>query len=272
MPDRSRGLTPVFEIRPSSSLPAPELAALFNRCYEGYFVPMQLDEAALAGMARIFDLDLDAGLVALREGEPVGVVNLGVRGERGWIGGLGVVADARREGTGRLLMEGVHEEARSRGMDELVLEVIEANDPAFRLYEQLGYEMTRWLAIGSLEASEGDPPEQTPGDEAHARIRAARTAPEPWQRDDGTLRHFDDLLGISTDTGAAVYRCGPDGSVTVQQFTGDAEAARAILTRLRALGRVNLFNIPQEDPLLEAATALGARTALRQREMTLSLQ
>ena len=42
-----------IELRPASSLPAPDLAALFNRCYEGYFVPMQLDESALRGMARL---------------------------------------------------------------------------------------------------------------------------------------------------------------------------------------------------------------------------
>ena len=64
---------------------------------------MQVDEAAVEFLVRTFDLDLDASLVAVDDGEPVGLVNLGVRGERGWIGGLGVVAEARRRGLGRTL-------------------------------------------------------------------------------------------------------------------------------------------------------------------------
>lgn len=127
-----------LKLRPASSLPPGELAALFNRCYEDYYVPLQLDEAAVAAMARLFDLDADAGLVALRDGEPVGLVNLGVRDELGWIGGLGVDPSARRHGVGRTLMEAVHERARERGVRQISLEVIEANDPAFRLYESLG--------------------------------------------------------------------------------------------------------------------------------------
>jgi ribosomal protein S18 acetylase RimI-like enzyme len=260
-----------IDLRPASSLPAGELAALFTRAYEGYFVPLQLDEAALAFMVRTFDLDLDAGLVAFDGEEPVGLVNLGVRGERGWIGGLGVVPAARRKGVGRTLMDAVHERARSLGVHEVTLEVIEANDAAFRLYDELGYDMVRWLEIGSLEPDSGEMPAEGDWHAAHERIRAARSTREPWQRDDETLAHCDDLRGLTTDTSAAVYRAGADGRVVVMQFAGGDTAARETLESLRALGPVSIFNVPEDDPLAAAFKRLGCTVALRQRELRLSL-
>jgi len=260
------------ELRSASSLPLADLAALFTRAYEGYVVPMQIDEATLLFLVRTFDLDLDAGLVALREEEPVGLVNLGIRGERGWIGGLGVVATERRDGLGRALMEAVHAEARARGVREISLEVIEGNDAAHRLYEDLGYEPIRWLEIGSLEADgESGVADERPWEEAHARIREHRSAREPWQRDDETLRHYDDLRGLRTESGAAVFRVA-GGRVTLLQFAGDDVAADAMLASLRREGPVNLFNIPAGDPLLYVAKGLGGQTTLRQREMVLSLE
>jgi GNAT superfamily N-acetyltransferase len=259
------------ELRAASSLSPSELAVLFTRAYENYYVPVQVDEAALELMARTFDMDPDAGLVAVEEGEAVGLVNLGVRGERGWIGGLGVIAEARRKGLGRMLMDAVHEQARDRGIREISLEVIEANEPAFRLYEDLGYQFLRWLEIGSLERQDGEPPPEEAWQEAHARIRDLRTAREPWQRDDETLRHYDDLRGLTTDTGAAVYHTGGDGRVVLMQFAGDDTAARETLGSLRALGAVTLFNVPEDDPLAGALRGLGGTVGLRQRELAISV-
>jgi ribosomal protein S18 acetylase RimI-like enzyme len=258
------------DLRAASSLPRGELAALFTRAYEGYAVPMQIDEATLDFLVRTFDLDPDAGLIAFSAGRPVGLVNLGVRGERGWIGGLGVVPEARRQGLGRTLMEAVHEQARERGIRELTLEVIEANEAAFRLYEELGYDFLRWVEIGSLDAAPGEEPGEESWQAANERIRATRRAPEPWQRDDETLLHYEDLRGLTSETGAAVFRA-TQGRVVLMQFAGDDEAARATLDSLRALGPVSVFNVPEDDPIAAALRDLGGRVDLRQREMRLPL-
>lgn len=260
-----------IELRAASSLPRGELAALFTRAYEGYYVPVQVDEAALGFLERAFDLDLDAGLVAFDDGEPVGLVNLGVRGDRGWIGGLGVVAEARRHGLGRALMEAVHEQARARGIGEISLEVIEANEPAFRLYEELGYVFTRSLAIGTLDSAPGDPADETDWESAHSLIRERRTEPEPWQRDDDTLRRYDDLRALRTDNGAAVFRLSADGTVMVMQCAGDEENARELLADMRTFGTVGLLNFPEDHPVVSAFRGLGGVVKLRQREMRLPL-
>src|ERR1041384_4011682 len=106
-------------MRPASSLSLAALTTLFNAGYEGYVIPFHLDEAALRSMTDSFDIDLDASRVAFRDGEPVGVANLALRGDEAWIGGVGVVTDARRKGIGAQLMREVHEEARSRGVTKI---------------------------------------------------------------------------------------------------------------------------------------------------------
>src|ERR1041385_3314615 len=91
-------------MRPASSLSLAALTTLFNAGYEGYVIPFHLDEPALRSMTSSFDIDLDASRVAFRDGEPVGFANLALRVDEAWIGGVGVVAPARRQGLGERLM------------------------------------------------------------------------------------------------------------------------------------------------------------------------
>ena len=137
-------------------------------------MPMEIDEQAFRTMTVLFDFDLDASRVALRDGRPIGLVNLGVRGPAGWIGGTGVVPDERRKGIGEQLMRAVHESARAIGVREIRLEVISSNAPAIALYEKLGYEHVRDLEVWRLESAEvGRAAREVPAAEAHARVQAA---------------------------------------------------------------------------------------------------
>ena len=67
-------------LEPASGRSHAELAALFTAGYEGYFMPVSIDEAAFAFMARGWDYDLDGSLVAIDGGEDVGLCMLAVRG------------------------------------------------------------------------------------------------------------------------------------------------------------------------------------------------
>lgn len=263
-------MTADLELRPASSFEPDQLAELFTRGYEGYSIPIQVDADAVRTMVRTLDLDLDASQVALRGGEPVGLVNLGIRGTRGWVGGLGVVASARRQGAGRVLMEAVHEGARARGLDVVRLEVLEDNDAAFRLYEQLGYVLVRWLEIGTLAEDSGGDAEEVPADEALARIRAVRRDREPWQREAETLARYDDVRGLIAGGATAVFRTA-SSRVTLLQHAADAREGEDLLRALRAHGPVTLFNVPADDPLLAAFRTLGGTVALRQRELELRI-
>jgi GNAT superfamily N-acetyltransferase len=104
-----------IELRSAQSLSLADRVALFNAAYEGYVMPFRLEEPSLSFMESSFDTDLDASRVAFRDGNPVGLANLAIRGDEGWIGGVGVVSAARRQGLGETLMRAVHDEARRAG-------------------------------------------------------------------------------------------------------------------------------------------------------------
>ena len=257
-----------LEIRSARALPPAERAELFNAAYEGYLVPFQVDVATLEFMDDAFDLDLDASVIAFRDGEPIGLGNLGVRDEDAWIGGVGVVAAARRSGIGEALMRALHEQARKRGLHRVWLEVIFENTGAFALYEKLGYWTVRDVEVWSLPAGEedGSATREVPAAEARGRIVELGDTREPWQRADGTVANYGDVRGLVTDEGAALFRVG--GAVQLIQVAGEAEP---LLRRLRTLGAVSVLNLPEDDPAAAALRSLGATVVVRQHEMLLEL-
>ena len=257
-----------LEIRSARSLPPAERAELFNAAYEGYLVPFQVDVAKLEFMDNAFDLDLDASRIAFRDGEPVGLGNLGVRGEDAWIGGVGVVAAARRSGIGEALMLALHEQARERWVRRVWLEVIVENTGAFALYEKLGYRTVRDVEVWSLPAAdeEESAAREIPAAEAHDRIRDLSGEREPWQRADETVANYGDARGLATEDSAALFRAA--GAVQLLQLAGEGEPA---LRFLRRLGAVSILNLPEDDPAAATLRSLGATVVVRQHQMLLEL-
>jgi ribosomal protein S18 acetylase RimI-like enzyme len=231
-----------------------ELAALFNAGYEGYVVPFRVDAAQLENMIAAWQIDLSRSRIA----PGGGVALLGIRGERGWIGGLGVVPAARRRGVGRALMEAVLAEAPP----EVTLEVIEENEPAIRLYEDLGFERVRILEVWSLDA------EAPPADVRDAEPSPAGETDLPWQRADESLRPGYERLEV--DGGAAVIR-GAGGTISLLQLRAEnADAARTLLAAARGRGTgLRFVNVPEGHPGTAAIADLGGKLDLRQLEMRL---
>jgi ribosomal protein S18 acetylase RimI-like enzyme len=259
------------ELRPATELAEDELAALFTAAYEGYVLPMAVTAEALRFLTTAYDLDRAASLVAVRDGEPVGLVNVGLRGPDAWIGGLGVVPAERRRGTGRRLMEAVQDEARARGAERVWLEVIVDNLQAAALYRDLGYEHVREVAVWSLAGADGDAAAECPAEEARAWIRGHRTDREPWQRADASVAHQDDVRGLAVDGAAALVRV-VGGRVSVLQLAGTSDALRELLAGARSLGdSLSVLNLPDGHPAAAALEALGGRVDVRQRELVLAL-
>ena len=252
------------ELRSARSLTPGERAALFNAAYEGYFLPFHIDEQQLSFMDGAFDLDLDASRIAFRDGEPVGLGNLGLRGEDAWIGGVGVVPSARRSGVGEALMRALHEEGRERGVRRVWLEVIVENTGAFALYEKLGYELVQDVEVWTLPAAGGDHAgREVSASHAKAQLPGHH---EPWQRADGTLAHYDDLRGLVTDTGAMLFCVR--SKAELQQYAGEPEP---LLRTLRTFGDVSVLNLPADDPASQVLRQLGGGVVVRQHEMLLEL-
>jgi len=253
-----------LELRSGRSVSLAERTALFNAAYEGYLVPFHIDEQQLAFMDDAFDLNLDASRIAFRDGEPVGLGNLGVRGEDAWIGGVGVVTSARRSGVGEALMRELHEQARERGVRRVWLEVIFENAGALALYEKLGYEPVQDVAVWTLPAAGGDlAGRKVPAAEAKAQLPKRH---EPWQRADGTLAHYDDVRGLVTDSGRMLYCVR--STAQLQQYAGEP---KPLLQALRTFGDVYVVNLPADDSAAAVLRGLGGSVVVRQHEMLLEL-
>jgi len=233
-----------MKLVPSDRYSLAELAELFTRGYEGYFVPMHFDEPTLRYMVEAWDIDLSRSRVA----PDAGLANLAIRGDRGWIGGIAVVPEQRRGGVGRALMEAVLELAPST----VLLEVIEANEPAVKLYESLGFEKTRVLEVWRVEADE------VPAERA-ARSTLGQTD-LPWQREDASLPA--DYERVEVDGGAMIFR----GGTVFQLKARDEDAAAALLSRGTVL---NYVNVPEGDVAIGALERLGGELRLKQFEMVL---
>jgi ribosomal protein S18 acetylase RimI-like enzyme len=259
---------------PSTELPRAELAELFTASYEGYFVPFKVDEQALAFMVDAFDLDLAESLVAVEDGTPVGLANLGRRGERTWVGGVGVVPARRGAGIGEQLMRGLFDRARGVGAREMVLEVIVENAPAIALYEKLGFVSTRELEVLSVAEETGGAAGDASVEVARGLIAARRDGPEPWQRDDATVANLTagepPPRALISGDAAAIYRMsGP--SISLLQAAGGSEGLGALVAALRAKGAVSAVNYPAGGPVAVVLREAGAEVVLRQYEMTVAL-
>ena len=138
------------------------LIDLVPRCFQYPENPdwgVQEDEAeslvdGLRGVKRIWWLvrvmgvfwpplrDILRGFVWEEHGKAVGLVNVMRTGatDRWTIGNVAVLPEYRRRGIARQLVQAAVDYAQQRGARAVILNVLDGNVPAYRLYESLGFE------------------------------------------------------------------------------------------------------------------------------------
>lgn len=221
-----------WEFLSAAAFSVEELAQLFARGFEGYFVPVRADAVALAQRLRADQVDLAQSLVASEDGKPLA---LALAARRGWtrrVAAMGVATEARGQGLGRALMERLEADARAAGERRLLLEVLEPNEAAAGLYRSCGFRVRRALVGFAREAFE--PAEDATLRELDPAAFARRWAMEgpedpPWQ-----------LAAESLATAAAPARAFALGDSAFALFaeTGDAGLQlRALMTAREARGQ-----------------------------------
>jgi [ribosomal protein S18]-alanine N-acetyltransferase len=90
------------------------------------------------GLLRRSDADL---IAATLQGQLAGYAITWTIMDQAELGNVAVTPDARRRGTGRMLVEAALRRVRARGARECFLEVRESNAGARRLYESLGFDV-----------------------------------------------------------------------------------------------------------------------------------
>jgi ribosomal protein S18 acetylase RimI-like enzyme len=202
-----------LELRPALGRSAAELAAIFARAFEGYFVPIPDDPEAFERRVLGEAIDLGASRLALVDGEVAGVILVARRGDVSRIAGLGVNPPWRRHGIGRALSEAAVDGARARGDRRLLMEVIEGNAAATELYRGLGFRVRRRLVgYAGQTTSPGEDTLTEVGAHEVARAVAEHGEPDlPWQLAADSLRAAGPAARALTLEARAYALLGPPG-------------------------------------------------------------
>ncbi len=134
-----------FEPRPTSDYSTPDLVEILNRGFEGYFVPITFNVTTFLNMVRKDGIDLICSRLLLVDDEPVGIALLAHRGWTSRLAAMGIAPEFRGRGAGSWFMEQLIREACEREEQEMILEVIEQNEPAVHVYKKSGFEIVRRL-------------------------------------------------------------------------------------------------------------------------------
>lgn len=208
-------------------------AEVLNHGFTNYFVPIQLSPAALVGMARNDSVDLTVSRIAMHDGVPLGAALIARRGWTCRLASMAITPEARGRGVGRAVLAHVIAEAQTRGDRTMVLEVIEQNEPAVRLYEKAGFQRVRRL-VGfagqppARGADEAAAPEEIDG-RAFARIVAEHGLPDlPWQLSAETLAH--------ATPPARAFRLGPAAALLTDP-AAETISIRGLVTESASRGR-----------------------------------
>jgi GNAT superfamily N-acetyltransferase len=198
-----------LDIKPASGFPLIDLTQLLNLSFENYLVPIAFNLSQFLTMIRKDSVDLSASRVLLADEQPAGIALIARRGWTSRLAAMGIVQGQRGKGTGSWFMEKLIQEARERKDHEMVLEVIEQNEYAVKLYQKCGFQSVRRL-IGLLRKDAKENGKETLEEmdlrDAGKMISQHGLSDLPWQLAGETIAHLNPP--------ARAYRNGPALMVT----------------------------------------------------------
>jgi ribosomal protein S18 acetylase RimI-like enzyme len=119
------------------------LVKVQEEAFSDYIIPIKSSKEFFLDFQRSVGGDLSNVLLASDASKIVGYINPVIDGKEAWIGGIGVIPQYRSSGVGTKLMRSAEGQCRNKGVQSITLEVIEGNDRAQRLYERLGFSVSR---------------------------------------------------------------------------------------------------------------------------------
>jgi ribosomal protein S18 acetylase RimI-like enzyme len=122
-----------------------ESVDLLNLGFSDYLVHIEFTISMFLSMARVESIDLGSSRIICQDTAAVGVALIARRGWTSRLAAMCIAPDARGRGVGRAAMEMLLGEASARGDHSIVLEVIENNLSAVRLYEACDFKTERRL-------------------------------------------------------------------------------------------------------------------------------
>jgi ribosomal protein S18 acetylase RimI-like enzyme len=133
-------------------LSADDFAALYKTClaaFSDYFFPVEISNEQFENHIRQNAVDLASSVGAFVDRKMVGYTLCGFGLWNGkdttYISGTGVIPEFRHKGIGGKMFEFLMPNLWEIGIEQMLLEVIDQNANALKLYQKLGFEFTRKL-------------------------------------------------------------------------------------------------------------------------------
>lgn len=283
-----------YNLVPAHTYPLSALASLLTKAYADYAMPIFVNEDILKRIVDKWDICLEQSVVAEVDEKPVGLAFLSQRGTRGWISSVGVVKAYRHRGIARAMLSYLQHKARTLGLRQVCLDVLDTNAGAFALYESAGFvragagltlqKEVRGEALGEAPVDE-EPFKTVSMDAAFAlafypQFSHARAA---WVRDEQALHKLCAYglkgFGYLEDRSLQGYILYTGGLGTYDIYdlaVADAHPHRLAIAQalLRAVEtlcpyicQVYVINVAEEDPFLDFYRAHGYGVFYQEYEM-----
>lgn len=261
-----------------------QLADMHNTSFSGYFMPVSMTPEQTADFWRTNQIDANRCVVMHDANNVfVGMARMGTRGTRGWCGGFGIVPEFRGSGASKLLAGEMVRIARETGLDMLQLEVLTQNIRARKLYEGAGFAIRRRLlgleiATSALPAGVIPSIEHLSLETALSRLQQAPTQP-CWNLEPASLLTMNvEAFAVSgSDKASNIFVIQRSNNVAriqaalIQSQLTENEFAALLRSIATDVTIIQVFNEPEESPLLKCYVNLGFTEFFSQYEMILEL-
>ena len=152
-----------MEIKTLENTSVAEITSVFNEAFQGYFIPLVFTGQTMAAKIKSEGILLHYSVGAFEEGKLVGFILHAFEVINGvktiYNAGTGVIAPFRGRGLTEALYRYCIPLLKQHGIGHHVLEVIDNNAPAIKIYRKIGFREMRSLAAykGSLPPKDGPP-------------------------------------------------------------------------------------------------------------------
>lgn len=236
--------------------PIADLYKAFTDGFSDYIVQFDMDEATFESVFLVRDQNQPSrSIVAYVDNRPVGLMLSGIaRLETGWVtrcGGLAIAPGYRRLGLAQEFMRRFDMQAEGTRL----LEVIQGNDRALRLYYQLGYEVVREIFYyQSVQRDTTATVEPVPIQTLFEKVYPSANHHPIWQRDLRTTQQQATLLRV-TEAGRSGFLLLRD-HVLLDVFGRDEDAVW-LLEAAASSHPLHMTLTSDRPAFIQAAETLG---------------
>jgi len=273
------------EFKKLSDIPLSKTINLVNEVFSDYMIPVKWDIFSFKLDMKENSISLDDSFAMFVDDQMVGFSINALRPPRGRIDAFGVQKYFREKGIGSSLLLYSLDQLKWKGIKEVFLEVA-YGDRAAKFYQKHGFVMRRTLKsfytdqIMSAEIYKFD--SATIDEIYDEAIQNEKEWRHPnWQREALTLKLSDDrynhdfVIKNGQRIGYAVWGVNENGAYIIDAAPKSKEQFndffKDLLSSIQAVTKASnmlLMNVPENDPLYEAAFEVKMRPFIVQWEMS----